>query len=247
MKPVFEPVRSEPTYRRVASAIAARIIDRSLERGMPLPPELELAAQFGVNRSTVREALRELESGGLITRGKGTKRMVVARPGGDALSDRVSQALVLSDVTVEQVWEALMVLEPPAAQAAAERRRDTDLVRIAAAVERFSRDSADSEQAMAAVAEFFSAIADAAQNPVLALAQAPALAVLTSSLALLIDRIPQARSRVAAAQRRIQDAVVAKDAAGAKLWMERHIRDFRRGFLIAGIDLNYRVSMDSPR
>ena len=237
----------EPTYRKVASAIAARIIDRSLTRGMPLPPELELAAQFGVNRSTVREALRELESGGLVSRAKGTKRMVVAEPGGDALAERVSQALVLSDVTVEQVWEALMVLEPPAAVAAAERRTDVDLGRIAAAVERFRRDNADSERAMSAVADFFSAVAGAAQNPVLALAQAPALQVLTSSLALLIDRIPQARQRVMTAQQRILEAITAQDATEAQLWMERHIRDFRRGFLIAGIDLSYRVSIDAVR
>ena len=244
---MFEPVRAEPTYRRVASAIAARIFDRSLARGVPLPPELELAAQFGVNRSTVREALRELESGGLIARGKGTKRMVVAQPGGGALADRVSQALVLSDVTVLQVWESLMVLEPPAAVAAAERRSDADLARIAAAAERFRRDNADSERAMAAVADYFSAIADAAQNPVLALAQAPALQVLTSSLALLIDRIPQARQRVMTAQERILEAIRARDADLARLWMERHVRDFRRGFLIAGIDLGYRVSVTPTR
>jgi len=244
---VFEPVRAEPTYRKVASAIAARIIDRSLAQGMPLPPELELAAQFGVNRSTVREALRELESGGLIERGKGTKRMVVAQPGGDALADRVSQALVLSDVTVEQVWEALMVLEPPAAVAAAVRRSDTDLARIDLAAQRFRRENTDSERAMVAVADYFSAIAVAAQNPVLALAQAPALQVLTSSLALLIDRIPQARQRVMTAQDRIRDAIAARDANDARLWMERHIRDFRRGFLIAGIDLSYRVSLAGTR
>ena len=244
---MFEPVRAEPTYRRVASAIAARIIDRSLLRGMQLPPETELAAQFGVNRSTVREALRELESGGLIARGKGTKRMVVAQPGGDALADRVSQALVLSDVTVEQVWESLMVLEPPAAVAAANRRNDADVARIAAAAERVRRDNADSERAMAAVADFFSAIADAAQNPVLALAQGPALQVLTSSLAMLIDRIPQARQRVMTAQERILAAVAAGDPDNARLWMERHIRDFRRGFLIAGIDLGYRVSLATAR
>ena len=244
---VFEPVRAEPTYRKVASAISARIIDRTLERGAALPSELDLAHQFGVNRSTVREALRELESSGLIARGRGTKRMVVASPGGDALADRVSQALVLSDVTVAQVWEALMVLEPPAAHAAAERRSAPDMERIDAAVARFARQRDDSVMAMAGIAEFFSAIADAAQNPVLALAQAPALQVLISSLALLLDRIPQARQRVQDAQEHIARAIRAGDAPLARLWMERHIRDFRRGFVLAGIDLDYRVSIHAER
>lgn len=240
---MFEPLRSEPAYRKVASAIAARIIDRSLLPGMSLPPELDLAAQFAVNRSTVREALRELESGGLLVRRRGTKRLIVAQPGGDALADRVSQALVLSDVTVEQIWEALMVLEPPAAHAAAARRSDQDLHRIGLAAERFRLHEADAQLALGAVADFFSAIAAAAGNPVLALAQAPALQLLTSTLILLIDRVPQARQRVQTAQRELLGAITARDSDTARLWMDRHIRDFRRGFVIAGIDLGYRVSI----
>lgn len=244
---MFEPVRVEPTYRKVAGAISARILDRSLGRGTALPSELALAQQFGVNRSTVREALRELESSGLIARGRGTKRMVVASPGGDALADRVSQALVLSDVTVEQVWEALMVLEPPAAQSAAQRRSASDLERIDASVARFARDRDDTAMALAAIAEFFSSVAEAAHNPVLSLAQAPALQVLDSSLAVLLDRIPQARQRVHDAQQQIARAVHAGDAPLARLWMERHIRDFRRGFVLAQIDLGYRVSIGASR
>ncbi|TLY89578.1 MAG: winged helix-turn-helix transcriptional regulator, partial [Gammaproteobacteria bacterium] len=52
----------EPAYRKVAAAIGARVLSRALREGERLPSETELARQFGVNRSTVREALRELES-----------------------------------------------------------------------------------------------------------------------------------------------------------------------------------------
>ena len=85
-----------PAHR---GAIAARIFARSLRPGEPLPPELDLAAQFGVKRATVREALRELESHGL-SRAAGTKRLVVSRPSGAHSPTRVSQALALHDVTV---------------------------------------------------------------------------------------------------------------------------------------------------
>src|SRR5580693_1280647 len=62
------PLLLEPAYRKVAEAIGARILSRALHEGQRLPPETELARQFAVNRSTVREALRELESRGLVQR-----------------------------------------------------------------------------------------------------------------------------------------------------------------------------------
>ncbi len=72
MTPEFEQIQIEPAYRKVAAAIGGRILDRSLREGDRLPPETELARQFGVNRSTVREALRELESNGSVTRRGGS-------------------------------------------------------------------------------------------------------------------------------------------------------------------------------
>ena len=72
----FEQIQMEPAYRKVAAAISERIVSRSLREGDRLPPETELARQFGVNRSTIREALRELESGGLVKRRPGSKLML---------------------------------------------------------------------------------------------------------------------------------------------------------------------------
>ena len=68
----FTHIRIEPAYRKVAAALLDRILDRSLRDGDRLPPETELARQFGVNRSTVREALRELQTSGLLARRPGS-------------------------------------------------------------------------------------------------------------------------------------------------------------------------------
>jgi GntR family transcriptional repressor for pyruvate dehydrogenase complex len=118
----FAPLSTDPAYRRIAQIITARITDRTLPEGQPLPTELELAGQFGVTRSTVREALRELESRGLVARRRGTKRLTVARPTTASVAAQVSNALVLHDVTVLEVWEALTLLVPPTASLAARRR-----------------------------------------------------------------------------------------------------------------------------
>src|SRR5688500_1824535 len=77
---MFEPVEREPAYTRVSAAIEAKILSRALRDGDVLPAEVDLAQQFRVHRSTVREALRHLESAGLITRPPGAKRMQVSRP-----------------------------------------------------------------------------------------------------------------------------------------------------------------------
>ena len=113
----FAPLLIEPAYRKVAAAIGARVLSRALREGERLPSETELARQFGVNRSTVREALRELESRGLVQRRPGSKLMSVSRPHQDTVAEGVSHALLLHDVTVRDVWEALTILEPPIARA----------------------------------------------------------------------------------------------------------------------------------
>jgi DNA-binding FadR family transcriptional regulator len=53
--------------------------------------------------------------------------------------------------------------------------------------------------------------------------------------------VAPARDRIATAQRRIMAAVRAGDADAARTWTEKHIRDYRRGFELAGIDLTDRV------
>jgi GntR family transcriptional repressor for pyruvate dehydrogenase complex len=77
---------------------------------------------------------------------------------------------------------------------------------------------------------------------VLGLAQEPLLQLLEPSLRVMIDKVPQARARIATAHRRLVEALEARDEEGAQRWMERHIRDFRKGYEIAGIDLELRLT-----
>jgi DNA-binding GntR family transcriptional regulator len=58
----------------------------------------------------------------------------------------------------------------------------------------------------------------------------------------MIDQVPQARSRIAAAQRRILEAIGFRDSEAARAWMARHIRDFRKGYELAGIELGHRIA-----
>jgi GntR family transcriptional repressor for pyruvate dehydrogenase complex len=238
----FEQILIEPAYRKVAAAIGDRIVSRSLREGERLPPEIELARQFGVNRSTIREALRELESGGLVKRRPGSKLMSVSRPQHDAIAEGVSRALVMHDVTFLEVWSALTILEPPIAEAAARARTAEDLANIIDASERFEALNADTGRAVHYAAEFFRRVGKATHNQVLGLAQEPLLQLLEPSLRVMIDKVAQARSRISTAQKKLVERLEARDADGARTWMARHIRDFRKGYEIAEIDLELRIT-----
>lgn len=228
----------------MADEIAARVTARELIPGEPLPTELELSEQFSVTRSTVREALRELESADLIARGRGTKRMVVAQPTAAGIAARVTQSLALQDVTVGEVWVALTVLCPASAALAAQQRRSADLAAIAAAAAAF-KAAGDTADTLAAVGAFFEAVESATGNRALVAAQRPLLPLLQHALGLMIDRVPQARGRIALAQRRLHEAILKRDRMAAQEWMAKHIRDFKRGFDVAGIGLETRVELRS--
>ena len=238
---LFEPLVPQPAYGRVAAAIEQKILQRSLRVGDRLPTETELARQFGVNRSTVREAVRRLESAGLVGRAPGSKRLCVTRPGQADTASRVSRALVLDEVTFIELWEAMLAIAPRTAALAAAHGSVADHARL----EQCIRDvelARGAEAAVSGVVAYFGTLAVASRNRVLMLAMQPVTRLLAPSLRRMIDRVPQGRSRILVAQRCILEALRKASTADAESWMTRHVQDFRRGYEIAGIALDSRAA-----
>jgi GntR family transcriptional regulator, transcriptional repressor for pyruvate dehydrogenase complex len=240
---LFDPIERAPAYTRVSSAIEQKILSRSLPAGDALPAETELARQFGVNRSTVREALRRLESAGLIGRSPGAKRMVVTRPHADELDSGVRRALVMHEVSFIEVWEAMMVIEPAVAELAAQRCTKDELLQLSVLQKEFAASARGDVGSVNLVAQFFEELGRCARNTVLVMAKRPLAQVLAPTLARMIDRVPQARSRITQAQRQIVAALQARDPERARLWMTRHVRDFKKGYEFAGIEPETRVEV----
>jgi len=176
----------------------------------------------------------------VLKRERGSKLMMVTRPARGAVAAGVSRALALHDATYHDVWEAMTALEPPIAAAAARERTAEDLARLEDIVARVD-EALDTEAAVEQSAEFFRAVGEATHNGVFMLAHEPLVQLLVPSLGAMIDKVPQARRRVAEAQRRLLAAIRDRNAAQTSDWMAKHIRDFRRGFEIAGIALERRV------
>ncbi len=69
----------EPFYRQMYHALAASIKEGTYAIGSALPTERELCEMFDVSRHTAREALRQLEQRGMISRRQGSGSTVLAR------------------------------------------------------------------------------------------------------------------------------------------------------------------------
>ncbi|MEV0321406.1 FadR/GntR family transcriptional regulator [Streptomyces sp. NPDC050658] len=170
---LFRPVTPVRAYQRVAEQIEERIVAGDLPPGSRLPAERELVNRFGVGRSTVREALRVLQSAGLIR----------SRPG-DPLGaevlgvspDNLSQALArLTRSNVASLGELVqfrMVLDAESNRLAARLHDETDLARMREQITRMESLSGGAASLHAfseADALFHRAIAEASGNSLLGL------------------------------------------------------------------------------
>jgi DNA-binding FadR family transcriptional regulator len=241
----FRSLVRQPAYRAVSSVMEQHILSGELKPGTALPPEQELAAQFGVNRSTIREAIRLLEQEGLLERHQG-RRLFVALPGLFDLAPRAVRSLILHQVTFEELWEVAMVIEPEASRLAAQRADAADLRDIddnlVAAAETVGGepDTARIQRHWELDAAFHALIARASKNRSLMMSR-ESFSLLYRPLATRLQHaLPQSATRNLHAHRQIAAAVHARDEQGAQDWMRKHLVDFRKGFQQA------RLPMDVP-
>ena len=126
---VFQRVVAEPAYKAVSAAIERAILDGALPTGSALPTETELAERFGVHRSTVREAIRQVEQEGLLQRREG-RRLFAYLPSVQDLAPRAARLLLLQQTTFQELGELAVSLEPLAARLAALRAEPLDLQQL---------------------------------------------------------------------------------------------------------------------
>lgn len=155
------------TYAVLADQLRAQILSGELAEGDRLPVEEELTAHFGVARTTLREALRVLESQGLIAirRGRGGGP-VVTHPDLGPISLALAASLELQHTTVGDLDEARRMIEPQLAGQLARCHRTADLAPLRNAVDEAAA-AADQGDALAfglAAAAVHEALVECAGN-----------------------------------------------------------------------------------
>jgi DNA-binding FadR family transcriptional regulator len=114
---------------RVAAELRREIVTGALRPGDRLPSERELQAQFEISRPTLREALRLLESESLIEVARGQQGGArVTKLNVATVARQVGLCLQIDGVTLQDVWKALTIIEPPAAGLVA-RSANRDAIR----------------------------------------------------------------------------------------------------------------------
>jgi GntR family transcriptional repressor for pyruvate dehydrogenase complex len=224
----FNKLEVVPAYKLVFDAIEKQIVSRALNAGDLLPSEIALAEQLGVNRSTVREGIRLLEESGLVTR-LGGKRLRVRKPDPLDSAPQVSRALILNEVTFQEMWEAATVLEPAVAGLAAQHITDDEIRELDENLTELEKNSADVALFMKVDIAFHDAIGRAARNRPLMMAREPVSSLLMPAGHAILPKL-NSHQRVIDAHRQILNALRKRDASQAENWMRKHIADFKRGY-----------------
>ena len=217
------PIARRNTYELVADRLVTLIGTRELKPGDPLPTERELTQAYGVGRSSVREALRMLESQGVIT--PGAKGTFVVASVANPLNSSYRLLLTLDeDADVHDIFELRRILECEAAALAAERRRKKHLAEMDEAIEEMEAglEEPSGDRYIDADLRFHIAVAEATGNRLVLHSMEAVRGVIRRAL-MTIFLVPNSPERSLEQHRAIRAAIGDRDADRARKEMRSHL------------------------
>jgi GntR family transcriptional repressor for pyruvate dehydrogenase complex len=163
---IFAPVVVSRASTAIVDQIRSAIVSGRLAQGERLPPERTLAEQFGVSRVTVRDALRGLEAMGLIEVRVGARGgAFVTVPTGSLVGQTMSDMMLMSAVTPDDIVEARLIVELGTVSLACARASDEDVAGLRQLCEHGRAQLRAGTYTRELSWEFHSRLALAAHNP----------------------------------------------------------------------------------
>ena len=215
--------RSATLVHHVTGQIEQLIEAGQLHPGDRLAPERELARQFGVSRTVVREAVRSLVARGLleVRPGSGT---VISSPSADSVARSLALFLRAGrpEFECEKVMEIRRVLEIANAGLAAQRRVDDDLRAMEEILSEEDAIRADRYRFAEYDVAFHAAVAQATHNELFALMLDSVADILLTWREVTFD-VPGTPARALMHHRAIYDQIKASNADGAREAMRNHL------------------------
>lgn len=195
-----------------------------LKPGDRLPPERDLCERFGVSRVTVREALRMLESSGLVEIRVGARGgAFVTIPSSNRVGEGLSDLLTLSVISAADVTEVRLILEVGIVPLVCERATEEDLAALEEICERSEQALRDGEYTMDMSLEFHTRVAAATHNPALSMLVESFSGPILMSLEQAKSAAPEMGSLGTDEHERFIEAVRRRDADAASAIMRQHL------------------------
>jgi GntR family transcriptional regulator, transcriptional repressor for pyruvate dehydrogenase complex len=231
---------------RTEQALRKRISDGPIKVGDKLPTEKALAAEFGVSRTVIREAVAALRADGLLEAKHGVGYFVSQKEEQAATADPGVMAQLHFSASVLDILELRMAVETHAAGLAAARKSWAQEEKIFAAAEKFARAVANGEPTESWDWEFHRSISEATNNHAfieffdcIGLAILPRQALEGTKGNVLITKSYLEKSVVE--HRAVVERISKGDVEGAREAMKFHLGGSQtryRGLLMAGRDEN---------
>lgn len=221
-------ISTQPADTRITARLIGRIkhliATGTISPGSKLPPERELAKEFGVNRASVRQVLKVLEIMGVLSQrvGDGTYLSASAET---ILNEPLDFLVLLDDLSQHELFETRLMLEPELAARAAERATAEDLSAMRNTIFALERSKTTRERLNADLA-FHDAIFRASGNRICRLLFKGIHRTLLMSMGHLSDRV--SLEHPLAFHRKIYTAIRSRDAEEAKRAMLEHITEARK-------------------
>ena len=217
---------------KLSETVAKRIVDQIFAENLPvgtkLPPERVMLENLGVSRGTLREALRILEVHGMlvIKSGPGGGPTVAAMTPSD-FNKSCSLHFKAAGITVKELWQARVGLEPSLAKSAATHLTPESRLELEALLTEAKNTEIDDNSKYVRIGSaFHKAIASASGDPILTLF-ARSLGEMTSYLESRNVFPPSEHPRVHTAHIEIVKAILAEDPVLAERLVTEHMEDMR--------------------
>ncbi|MBM3941865.1 MAG: FadR family transcriptional regulator [SAR202 cluster bacterium] len=221
MQAQIQSVKRRRLHEDIVQQFHALIREGALKHGDRLPAERELAEQFQVSRSSVREAIRSLERQGLVVSKPGAGTFINTETL-DSVVTLLSSTFGTGSDALRDAFEMRHLLEPPIAALAAQRATPEEVAKLREILEEQQRQIDQGDTGVEADTAFHFALAAATHNAALIKVVSAVEDVLQHSRGQSLEE-PGRRQRSLASHRQILERVEAGDYRGAQQAMDHHL------------------------
>jgi GntR family transcriptional regulator, transcriptional repressor for pyruvate dehydrogenase complex len=227
-RPTFAPIRTKRVFEEICEQVRREMAAGLLRPGDKLPPERDLAAQLGVSRTAVREALRTLEIAGVVGMQKGATGGAFILKGDPNLVTRsIRDMFYLGRISLDDLTEARVKVMQIAMELASERIRPTTIAALEHNIERLAAlpSSGPAARRVAISEEFYRLISQATDNTALQV-------VIQALTEIVLQQVEQSGigtfPNLVAHRRRLVDLLAHHKAEEAKREITGHLRRLHR-------------------